>query len=361
MNRAMLDFYTNVLLSSFSRVGATRAAALTDNVVSHDRVTRFLRERPLSSRDLWWSVKHLVEWIKSPDAVLVVDDTIVAKPYMDESPIICWFYDHTKGHAVKGMNLLSVVYHSLGTTLPVGYEIVKKTKSIVDEKTGKERRVSEQTKNDLFRRQVGRCAKNMPFRYVISDVWFASAENMMFLRHTPRKHFVMPLKSNRKVALSGTDKRSGKYVTVEDVFTTRTGCRLRVFLEGVDFPLILIRRVFKNEDDSHGILYLVTSDTTLTEDAIVDLYQKRWKVEEYHKALKQQCALGHSPARTVRTQSSHVFCSLWAFVKLELLHMSTGASYEGIKLQIYFNALKTSFNQVLLLDPFQWAEKQVFA
>ncbi len=99
MNRAILDFYSNVLLSSFWQAAATRAAALTDHRVSHDRVIR------------------------------------------------------TNGHTVKGMNLLSVVYHRLGTTLPVGYEIVKKTKSIVDEKTGKERRVSEETKNDLFRRQ----------------------------------------------------------------------------------------------------------------------------------------------------------------------------------------------------------------
>ena len=32
--------------------------------------------------------------------------------------------------------------------------------------------------------------------------------------------------------------------------------------------------------------YLVTSDTTLTVEQITTLYQKRWKVEEYHKSLK---------------------------------------------------------------------------
>jgi hypothetical protein len=42
----------------------------------------------------------------------------------------------------------------------------------------------------------------VPFRYVFSDVWYASAENMKYIRRDLKRHFIMPLKSNRKVALS---------------------------------------------------------------------------------------------------------------------------------------------------------------
>lgn len=51
----------------------------------------------------------------------------------------------------------------------------------------------------------------IPFRYVLNDVWYASADNMMFVKHTLEKDFVMPIKSNRKVALSLADKQQGRY------------------------------------------------------------------------------------------------------------------------------------------------------
>ena len=37
----------------------------------------------------------------------------------------------------------------------------------------------------------------------------------MFVKHTLKKDFVMPLKSNRKLALSLADKRQGRFVPVE--------------------------------------------------------------------------------------------------------------------------------------------------
>jgi hypothetical protein len=73
MDKAMLDFYSNVILSSFSQLTATGASALTDGVMSHDRVTRFLNSAPLSSRDLWYRVKPLVRSIQSAEGVLIVD------------------------------------------------------------------------------------------------------------------------------------------------------------------------------------------------------------------------------------------------------------------------------------------------
>lgn len=360
MDKAMLDFYSNVILSSFSRLTATSASALTDGAISHDRVTRFLNSEPRSSRDLWHRVKPLVRSIQKEDAVLIIDDTIAHKPHMDENEIVCWHYDHTQGRTVKGINLLSVLYHSSDVTLPIGYVIITKSESLIDTDTGKEKRISRVSKNEHFRQLLRFCVKNVPFRYVFSDVWYASTDNMKFIKEKLQRHFIMPLKSNRKVALSAPDKLRGKYVTVETLSfkdsTTRT-----VYLEGVTFPLVLLRQVFTNKDGSTGVLYLVSSDTTLTYTTMTDLYQKRWKIEEYHKALKQQCALTRSPAHTVVTQSSHIFCSLCAFIKLEMLRMITSVSYEGLKLNLYIHALKTAFNHLKTLQPLNWASKPIFA
>ncbi len=92
-----------------------------------------------------------------------------------------------------------------------------------------------------------------------------------------------------------------------------------IYLEGVDFPLVLVKQIFTNGDGSVGIFYLLTSDLKLTYDEITTIYQRRWKVETYHKSLKQNTSLSTSPTKTVITQSNHLFASLCAFIKLEML------------------------------------------
>ena len=101
-----------------------------------------------------------------------------------------------------------------------------------------------------------------------------------------KKEFVMPLKSNRKVALSLAEKRHGQYRAVSQLELPLDATR-EVWLEEVPFALSLTKQVFINDDLSEGMLYLVTSDLTLPFDQIQKLYQRRWSVEEYHKSLKQ--------------------------------------------------------------------------
>ena len=46
------------------------------------------------------------------------------------------------------------------------------------------------------------------------------------------------------------------------------------------------------------------------------IYQKRRKIEAYHKSLKQNTSLGKSPTETIGTQASHFFVSILAYIKL---------------------------------------------
>ena len=361
MDKQLLDLYSDYLLSSFGQTPATRLSNILHGSISHDKITRFLSEDIPKSKDLWHIVKPHVREIQSGDGIMIVDDSIEEKPYTDENDIICWHYDHTSGGQVKGINFLTSLYHSKEVSLPVGFEVVAKTEHYIDPKTNKDQRRSATSKNTHYRRLLQSCVKNaIPFQYVINDVWYASAENMMFVRHTLKKHFVMPLKSNRKVALSGADKRQGKYQAVETlVFKKETA--QEVYLEGVDFPLLLVKQVFENEDGSTGVLYLVTSDTTLNYELITTLYRKRWHVEEYHKSLKQNASLEKSPTRTVATQTTHFFASLCAYTKLEMLKVSTNMSHSALKLNIYMQALKTAFEQLRRLQPVRFTKNYVFA
>ena len=108
------------------------------------------------------------------------------------------------------------------------------------------------------------------------------------------------------------------YVTVGEL-ELKENQVVDIYIEAVTFPVRLLKQIFKNDDGTEGILYLVSSDQTLTYEEITTIYQKRWKVEEYHKSLKQHVCLCKSPTKKVRTQSNHIFASIYAFFKLEYL------------------------------------------
>jgi len=346
MNKDLLELYSDYLLSSFTHATATGLSRMSEGRISHDRITRFLASEEMDSRTLWRLVKPLARQVESEDGVLVIDDTIEEKPYTDESELVCWHYDHSKGRSVKGVNLISALYHSDGASIPVAFEVVKKSEWVFNEKKRRWQRKSPRTKNELYRKMLSACQSNhLRFAYVLSDVWYSASENMAYIKEGLKKEFIMPVKTNRKVALSLEDKKRGLYERVASLeLESDTVCE--VYLEQVGFPLLLAKRVFKNEDGSEGVLYLLTSDETLDHERMSTIYQRRWKVEEYHKSLKSNASLAKSPTKTIRTQSNHVFASIWAFVKLERMKMTTKMNHFALRSRLCVKAVQAAFQEL---------------
>jgi len=342
----LLELYSDYLLSSFTHTTATGLSAMTAGEVSHDRITRFLASEEMDSRALWRLVKPLARQVEGDDAVLVIDDTIEEKPYTDESELVCWHYDHSKGRSVKGINLISALYQAGEVCVPVAFELVKKSEWIFEEKKEKWRRKSPTTKNEHYRKMLSACRSNrLAFRYVLSDVWYSASENMNHIKGKLEKEFIMPLKANRKVALSFEHKKRGDYEQVGSLELEPATVR-KVYLEQVEFPLFLCKQVFKNEDGSEGVLYLVSSDVTLEYERLTTIYKRRWKVEEYHKSLKSNASLAKSPTKTIRTQSNHFFACIYAFVKLERMKKSTKMNHFALRSRIYIKAIQAAYQEL---------------
>ncbi len=190
------------------------------------------------------------------------------------------------------------------------------------------------------------CAANaIKFRYVLADSWYASAKTMQLIDEELARYFVMPVKTNRKVALSAEDKEQGHYQSVETLVLEQDRV-YKVYVEQLDFPLLLVKQVFTNEDGSNGVLHLVTNDLTLDYAAITTLYQRRWSVETYHESLKGNAALAKSPTKTKRTQKNHIFAAIYAFVKLELLSVQSKLNHFALRSKLYLKALQASFAQL---------------
>jgi hypothetical protein len=349
MNKEHLELYTDYLLSTFGYATATGLSRMVEGQVSHDQITRFLSDREYTSKDLWLEVKSTVRKVEREDGVLIFDDTIQEKPYTDENEVMCWHYDHSKGRAVQGFNLLNCLYHVDDVSIPVAFEVIKKPVEYSDLKTHKRKRASLVTKNELMRDMLEVCAQNnLKFRFVLFDTWFSSKENMCYIKETLEKDFICALKTNRLVAVSEEDHQSKRFTPIEELpwleETVFTG-----WLKDVPFPVNFVRQVFTNKDGSTGILYLACSDTTVTRGQILATYQKRWPVEVFHKSLKQNAALGKAPVRRVVTQNNHIFAVLYAIFKLECLKMKQHLSHFALRAHLYLKAIRVAFDELQVL------------
>lgn len=345
MKENILEVYTDFLISSFNLATAVSLSNTTEGKISHDKVTRFLRQEEFTSKDLWKYTKKFVREIEDNSGVLVFDDSIVEKNYTDENEIISYHYDHSKNRNVKGINFITALYYSKDFSVPIAYELIRKKIMYVDEKTGNTRRKSDTTKNELMQNMLSNISKQkLNYSHILFDSWYGSVENFNFINTKLKKKFISCLKSNRLIALSKKNKFEGKWIPINQVDLENNTVR-EVYIQGIEFPFFICKQVFKNEDGSTGEIFLCSNDLSLDFNRITTIYKKRWKVEEYHKSLKQNVALGKSPTKTIRTQSNHFFASLCAFIKLEILKSKLKIGHFTIKSKIYSFAVLNAFKE----------------
>jgi len=345
-----VDLYTDYLISSTSLTTATGLSRLLEGEVSHDKITRSLSSGDYDSKYLWRTVKPMMAEICSSGDLVILsfDDSIEEKLYTDESELVCWHYDHTVGRSVRGVQFLTALVNTKGMSLPCAVEFVRKDRWEEDQKTGKRKRKGSKTKNELYREMLLHCNRNLNIDYVVNDSWYSSTENMRLVKGGMDTDFVMALKGNRKVSLSQADKNEKKYVGIGSLGEEQEP--VEIWLEDLDFPLLLTKQVFKDGDDAVGELYLVCSGLNLSYGQITAIYQRRWSVEVYHKSVKSNASFARSPTKTIKTQMNHFMLSILAYVKLEWLQIRNGMNHFAMKAQIYLAALKAASKELSRLS-----------
>lgn len=347
MDKNLLDIYTDYLIAQNQHATATGLSDLLDGQISHDKITRFLNSKKLSSKNLWEYIKPEIRKIEqNVGGVLILDDTIEEKTYTDENEIICWHYSHAKGRCIKGINLLSCLVRYGDIALPISYETVYKDVFFCDIATRKIKRKSSVSKNQMFRLIIAQAVTNeIKFDYVLADNWFGAKKNMEFIHYDMKKKFIIGIKSNRLIALSEKERKKSQYQNL-NALNLKDGEKRIVWLKDIFFPVALITKIFKNEDGSTGTLYLITNDLENNSDRIYEVYQKRWRIEEYHKSIKQNASLEKSPTKVVVSQKNHIFASIVAYCKLEFLKVKTSLNHFALKYKLLIKANQRAFQEL---------------
>jgi hypothetical protein len=346
--KELREYYQDFIISSFGKIEMTKLSKITDK--THDTFTkRLLLEKKLDdNKTLWKEVKPLLrDYENERDGCIIVDDTLLAKPYTKENEIVCWHYDHVVQRSKKGILMLNFHYtDESGISIPLGYELITKTKKEWNEKYQKEIRKSEISKNQLMREKLEllQNTNQVKYKYVLFDKWFGSMENLKFIDETLNKKFICPIKKNRRICFK-EDINDKKYVNISSVDIESDSSRL-IYLKGYEKPLRLIKLVGKNGNDGEtSYLYLITNDIALSFSQILKIYQRRWKIEEYHKSLKQNLKIEHSPTKVELSQRNHIHLVVSSFIKLEKLRLNHHLNQFQIKEKIYIEALKSAYQK----------------
>jgi len=262
--------------------------------------------------------------------------------------MITTHWDHSEGRFVKGLNFMSLLYQLGPLSLPISVTLIEKTLSVWDAKSLKHKFKSEFTKNEYLQQMLQVAQQQVDYRYLLADSWYSSADNMNYvlgLKH----HFLFALESSRTVALSEAERSQGQFQTLDALAFPDKGT-LTVYLRSVKEAVQVVKQLFTNKDGSQGTLYLVSSDTSLDYEQTTTIYQRRWKIEEYHKSLKQNVSLGQSPTKTPDTQANHFYASMLAYIKLEALKIKHSIGHFRIKAQLYAIGLKAMHQQLEILN-----------
>ena len=99
-------------------------------------------------------------------------------------------------------------------------------------------------------------------------------------------------------------------------------------------------KVFKIVTPDGDIDYWATNDLTMHELKRLQLAEFAWKIEEYHRGIKQFCGVERCQVRASRAQRNHIGLALRAFLRLECYCLATGITWFHAKTDIIREAVR---------------------
>jgi hypothetical protein len=301
--KCSLQLYTSFLIGNQNRYsGVELSKVLSLEAMSHDSVTRFLADSTYTPSDLW---KHVKPFVSLSDGYLVGDDSLLSKKYSRGNELAKKQYSGNAHGLVNGICLVNLLWTAGEEYIPVDYRIYQKEND-------------DKTKNEHFQDMLKR-AKRRDFKplYVLTDSWYGGVENLKLIVKELNWNFISSFKSNRKVSVT-----KGIYISISDLPLADKQVR-KVYLKEYGY-IMVCKLVAKNGD----ITYLGTNELALTD---YNLYKShfdcRWKIEEFHRGLKQTTGIEKCYATRAESQKTHIFAAFVAFVKLETARIKEQISW----------------------------------
>lgn len=322
------ELYCQFLIAAQTNFTATAFAKVCPQEIAHDAITRFLSRTKLTPRILWEYAEGLVN---KDDGFLICDDTVLDHFYGKKIKLARWQYSGSHHQVVCGIGLTTLLWTNQvpvehAEHIPIDYRLY------APQQDGK-------TKNDHFREMILLAHhRGINPQAVLIDSWYASLANLKLIRSLGWI-FVAWVRKNRVVV-----PKPHQPIPISKLDIPRKG--LVTHLRG--FGLV---KAFKLVTQNGDIDWLITNDLSLTFPDIQEVAARRWRVEEYHRGMKQTTGVEGCQSRTARSQRTHIFCAILSFLALEKKRLEDGISWYKSKRTIIADALFLYLKQPMIPLP----------
>lgn len=285
--------------------------------ISHDSVNRFLLREAYEARDLF---NEAAKQLNLVGGTLNVDDSTLDKPYSKKMELVGHFWSGKHHAVVKGLNLITMYYtDSEQRSLPVNFRVYDKADN--------------KTKNDYFQDMLAELlAWGLQPAFVTGDTWYACEKNLKTVKNH-QMGFMFAVESNRTVSLE-----KGTWVQVQKLEIPEQG--VLVWLR--NFGQVKLFRTRLKDQLRHYIVHLPEEDSYIDFERtkFEFLHAQHWKIEQYHRMLKQVCNIERFQVRGKVPIFNHIFAALCSYVALQKMQVN----------DIFVNAYQWQrgmFNQVI--------------
>ena len=234
--------------------------------------------------------------------VLIADDTLYRRDRSKRVELLARVHDHTTGRYVRGFRMLTLGWSDGNSFVPLLLSMLSSAKEKnrlapmregIDKRTNgyKRRQESKRKSTDMLVDMVAMAmTAGTTARHLLFDSWFAFPATIKRI-HALGMHTICMLKDtgNKSYELLGwpltlkelyqsVHKRCGRAKVLAEVLVT---------IGNDDHGNVVSAKiVFVRDRRSKKWLSLLSTDTTLTAEEIIQLYGRRWDIEVFFKMAK---------------------------------------------------------------------------
>lgn len=232
--------------------------------------------------------------------VFVIDDSPYDRSRSKKTEMLSTIFDHVSHKFFNGYHLLTLGWSDGATFVPVDFSLVATRKNLIndidetiDKRTIVYKRRSEclSKKTDLTITMLERALNHGIYAsHVLMDSWFSSAkmfervsdlglDMIGMLKSTTKQFFQYGNKSLNIHQLFNESLKHGRHLT-----------GTANIIRGITVEMLggkALRIVFVvNRNNKSEWLAIASSDTILSDEEIIRIYEKRWSIETFFKAIK---------------------------------------------------------------------------
>lgn len=178
--------------------------------------------------------------------------------------------------------------------------------------------------------------KEIPFSTVLMDASYATSDLMKFIDELGKIYYCT-LKKNRLV-----DDTDGvkPYQRIENIKWNEKELEREKLIKIKKFPQAQKVKLFRVEVSIDRTDFIATNDKAQdSTKAVQKEYSLRWKVEEFHREVKQLTGIDKCQCRKGRIQRNHISCAILVGVRLKHLARKTQQTVYQIKYNLLSNDL----------------------